>query len=377
MNRRDWLKVIGAAVPATWQGTACLVRKPRPPALAQVNVSADRVIRTVAGLRPFRPSGFVLRREELGPKTIIHNYGHGGCGVTLSWGTDHLAVEEALKTNQTKYAVLGCGAVGLATARLLQRRGFEVTIYAKDPPPNTTSNIAGALWGPVGLFDSDKLTPEFLDQLTRAARLSNRYFQDLVGDYYGVLWIDIYLLGERPDRGEGLLEDVRVQKALGDLFHGPHTLSQQERPFAFNYVYRYVSMLIEPPIYLNAVLRDFLLAGDKVVVREFADLRAVSSLPQPVIMNCTGLGAKALFNDEELTPIKGQLSILLPQPEVTYTYMNYMSPDDLYMFPRRDGVLLGGTFERGVWSLEPSPVETERILKGHAKIMSEMRVVSL
>jgi glycine/D-amino acid oxidase-like deaminating enzyme len=94
-------------------------------------------------------------------------------------------------------------------------------------------------------------------------------------------------------------------------------------------------------------------------------------------MNCTGLGAKALFNDEELTPIKGQLSILLPQPEVTYTYMNYMSPDDLYVFPRRDGVLLGGTFERGVWSLEPSPVETERILKGHAKIMSEMRVVSL
>jgi glycine/D-amino acid oxidase-like deaminating enzyme len=96
-------------------------------------------------LRPFRPSGFVLRREELGPKTIIHNYGHGGCGVTLSWGTAHLAVEEALKTNQTKYAVLGCGAVGLATARLLQRRGFEVTIYAKDLPPNTTSNIAGAL----------------------------------------------------------------------------------------------------------------------------------------------------------------------------------------------------------------------------------------
>jgi glycine/D-amino acid oxidase-like deaminating enzyme len=133
-------------------------------------------------------------------------------------------------------------------------------------------------------------------------------------------------------------------------------------------------MLIEPPIYLNAVLRDFLLAGGKVVVREFADLRAVSSLPQPVIMNCTGLGAKALFNDEELTPIKGQLSILLPQPEVTYTYL---SPDDLYMFPRRDGVLLGGTFERGVWSLEPSPVETERILKGHAKIMREMRVVSL
>ena len=53
---------------------------------APVRASADRVIRTVSGLRPYRPSGFVVRSERIGNKTVVHNYGHGGAGVTISWG---------------------------------------------------------------------------------------------------------------------------------------------------------------------------------------------------------------------------------------------------------------------------------------------------
>ena len=189
------LKVLGA----TALGSGCAVRQSvhlavpwAQPArkFAPVHVAPDRVIRTVAGLRPFRPSGFVVKTEALGSKTVIHNYGHGGGGITLSWGTAQLAIEEALKTGQTRYAVLGCGAVGLATARLLQRHGFEVTIYAKDLPPHTTSNIAGGLWSPVLIADASRQTPEFTARFHRAARLAHRYFQDLVGDYYGVRWID-------------------------------------------------------------------------------------------------------------------------------------------------------------------------------------------
>jgi D-amino-acid oxidase len=111
---------------------------------ARVVVARSRIIRTTVGLRPFRPSGFVIRGEKLDDRTIVHNYGHGGAGVSLSWGTAQLAIEEAAKTGAHRYAVLGCGAVGLATARLLQRRGSDVTIYARDLPPQTTSNMAGA-----------------------------------------------------------------------------------------------------------------------------------------------------------------------------------------------------------------------------------------
>src|SRR5262245_42488742 len=100
--------------------------------LTRVHVSADRVIRTITGLRPFRPSGFVVRGEKRGEKTIIHNYGHGGAGITLSWGTAQLAVEEGAKSEARDCAVLGCGVIGLSTARLLQLRGYNPVIYAKE-----------------------------------------------------------------------------------------------------------------------------------------------------------------------------------------------------------------------------------------------------
>ena len=113
---------------------AAVVPQPR---LARVQVSSDRVIRTITGLRPFRPSGFVVRGEKRDEKTIVHNYGHGGAGISLSWGTAQLAVEEGAKSDARDCAVLGCGVVGLSTARLLQLRGYNPVIYAKEMPPLT------------------------------------------------------------------------------------------------------------------------------------------------------------------------------------------------------------------------------------------------
>src|SRR5438046_1087593 len=135
MRRREFLVVAGAPLVA---GLAHACASSRQPLVvtphrrfAPVNVSPSREIRTVVGLRPYRPSGFVVRAEKLDDKLIVHNYGHGGGGMTLSWGTAHLAVEKTLEEPHTDVAVLGCGGVGLATARLLQRHGRAVTIYAK------------------------------------------------------------------------------------------------------------------------------------------------------------------------------------------------------------------------------------------------------
>src|SRR2546428_9673368 len=108
MNRRDLL--MAATVKTFLSVSANGARKRQEERrFAKVKVSRERVIRTVVGLRPFRPSGFVVKTEKLDEKTVIHNYGHGGGGITLSWGTAQLAVEEALRSGQTKYAVLGCG----------------------------------------------------------------------------------------------------------------------------------------------------------------------------------------------------------------------------------------------------------------------------
>ena len=96
----------------------------------------------------------------------------------------------------------------------------------------------------------------------------------------------------------------------------------------------------------------------RIVVRAFATPSEVAALAEPVVVNCTGLGARDLFGDPELVPIKGQLTVLLPQPEVDYA----LATRDLYMFPRSDGILLGGTHERGVETLEPDlPIAAETV----------------
>ena len=89
----------------------------------------------------------------------------------------------------------------------------------------------------------------------------------------------------------------------------------------------------------------------------------------PLIFNCTGLGAKALFEDAELTPVKGQLTILLPQPEVEYAVL----AGDLYMFPRADGILLGGSHEEGEWSLTPNLERKQEVLAGQQRLFDSMR----
>ena len=331
-------------------------------------MSRDRIIREVAGLRPYRAEGFVVRAERLGSKLLVHNYGHGGGGVTLSWGTSDMAAELVIDSGREgDVAVLGAGAVGLATARLLQRRGRTVTIYTRDLPPNTTSNMAGAQWSPSTV--SDNLDGPFGDQFERAARLAYRHFQNLVGPDYGVRWIDNYFVGEERPGGQGYTSRIR------DLYPEEQVFEGDEHPFPTRYARRVATMFIEPPRYLRALLRDFRIAGGRVVVGEIADRGQLAALPEPIIANCTGLGAKTLFGDDALTPIKGQLVVLRPQPGIDYLSIGggrFSTGGSQYMFPRADGILLGGTFERGVDTLEPDPVETERILSNHRAFFEAM-----
>lgn len=331
--------------------------------LRRVKVSDERIIRTIAGLRPFRSSGFVVKAESFGDKTVIHNYGHGGGGITLSWGTSHLAMELALQTSHKRCAVLGCGAVGLATARLMQDRGWDVALYAKDLPPNTTSNIAGGQWSPTSVYDRPNATPAFTAQFESAMAHSYRYFQNLVGTKYGVRWISNYSVGNNPP-GE-----YDITNRYPAMFPQLMDLTAQQHPFNGPFVRHFDTMLIEPAIYLPAMMQDYYGAGGEITVREFANQNEVLSLQEPVIINCTGLGSRNLFRDDELMPIQGQLSFLLPQEEVDYILLG---SGGLYMFPRSDGILLGGTFKRNNWSTTPDPADTRRIIDGHRAFFANM-----
>jgi len=351
----------------------CAVRRstisttPPFPRLARVNVSADRVTRVITGLRPFRPAGFLVRAEKLDDKLVVHNYGHGGAGITLSWGTAQLACDLATGPRR-ECAVLGCGVNGLSTARLLQLRGYSPVIYARDLPPSTTSNVAGGLWDPVTVYDDDRVTPEFRKQFGEAARFAFRRYQSLAGDQYAVRWLPLYNLSTRAAHQAPSAESAYSE--VEPLYPEKKVLAPGEHPFTVPFVYRRDSMLIEPAIYLAALMRDFFIAGGRVVVREFSERRELMALRESLIFNCTGLGAGKLFGDAEIIPVKGQLVFLLPQPEVEYMTVG---PRDIYMFPRHDGILLGGSHDSGVGNLDVDADVTARILRENGELLGGMR----
>ncbi len=319
-TRRQWLQGVGGAGGlALLEGIAGAQPRATGPStirLRPVRVAGSLVARTVVGLRPFRAAGYVLRSEKRGEQTIVHHYGHGGCGVTLSWGTAELAVAEVARTGAKQIAVIGCGAVGQPAATwLLQQRGLEATIYARDLPPNTLSNVAGARWYPFDVFDSKVATPEFIAGLWKASRVAYAAFRKLAGSEYGVFFRPTYMFQNNPLPLGSLLN---LDSPVRDLLPGLRELLPAENPTDSPVTRTFETMMIEPEIYLPAVMRDHRNAGGRIVQREFKSVEELALLKERVVVNCTGLGAATLFGDTELFPIKGQLTILKPQPEIDY-----------------------------------------------------------
>ena len=326
--------------------------------LAPVIADEGRIIRTMAGLRPYRRQGFVVRADQLGDKRLVHNYGHGGAGITLSWGTSKLATELGLQGHNGPVAVLGSGVVGLSTARLVQEAGFPVIIYAAALPPETTSNIAGGQFHPAYAFKESAVTPEFMAQFARALDYSWRRFQIMVGEDYGIRWLPTYVETDSPEA-----------KTIATFPPVNRMLSPAENPFPWSGTLRYDTMYIETGRYLRQMIRDVQIAGGKIEVRRFGTPADISALPESLVFNCTGLGSRELFGDQELQPARGQLAILEPQPEVNYAFTG--SPG--YMFPRPDGIFLGGTFELDEWDPTPDPAMIQRIIASHRRFFSRFR----
>jgi glycine/D-amino acid oxidase-like deaminating enzyme len=345
-SRRRFLSglVLAAAAPATAR-TRSVER------LAAPNLADDQVIRTVAGIRPFRRGGPRLERQDLDGKVVVHNYGHGGAGYTLSWGSARVVVDLLRDVARgTEIAVLGAGVVGLTTALTLQESGYRVTVFARELPPHTTSDVAGAEWSPD--IVERGATPELRRRFDRMLVVSWHRFQSLVGPRWGVTRRPIY---EAEDVPSGLDE------LPAGLLQAPRRLASL--PFAPARAGRvYQTFLIEAPIFLATLASEVKSAGGILEPRAFANARELRALRQRVVVNCLGLGAGTLFADQAVIPIRGQLVHLRPQP---LPYL--LDHPNGYMVPRGDALVLGGTFEEGVADARADPATCARILEDNRR----------
>jgi hypothetical protein len=226
--------------------------------------------------------------------------------------------------------------------------------------------MSGAQWTPTSVFDTARVSDAFRTQYVRAASLAYRRYQTLLGEDYGVRWIENYDCHDEP---ASPFLSTGATTLIAGLYPEVLTYGPGLHPFPTRYATRLLTMLIEPNRYLRALLRDYLLRGGRIVVRSFSAIGQVLALDEPLVMNCTGLGAKALFGDDQLEPVRGQLSVLVPQPNVDYMTLH----TNRYMFPRSDGIVLGGTFQHGATSLEPDETTVRTIVADHAAFFASMR----
>ena len=311
--------------------------------LAPVRASPDRITRITVCTRPFRAQGPRLDAEKIGTKLIVHNYGHGGSGWSLSWGSSGIAVQKALAGGERDIAVIGCGALGLTSALLLQRAGARVTIYAKELPPNVRSSLATGVWTPDSrICLEEHATPAFKQLWEQMARASFQTYQNFLGlPGTPVEFIDSYYVSDDaamrpPSELAGRPAFANLQRELvGDLLPqsvdfapGSHSLGQR-------YLRRNSQLMFNLTAYTRLLISEFVANGGKIEIAEFHTPEDFAKLREKTLINATGYGARALFGDRTITPVRGQLARAIPQPEVDYGLIY----KGVAFVPRRDGLV--------------------------------------
>lgn len=322
-----------------------------------MRLTPDRLIDLKCCIRPLRAAGPNLGTEMVRDRLVVHNYGHGGSGWSLSWGSAEVAVGKALSVLPQRIAVVGCGIVGLTSAIVAQRAGLGVTIYARELLPRTRSFRASgsftpgsriALSGPAG--------PQFPDLWEQMARFSWKMFRTFLGlPGDPVEFGDSYSVSEQPierrtwpvdpaitDSYEttGLprqnAEFAHLDSRIRDIVPQAVPLAPEENPFATPYAQRSTNMHFNFPSYGRLLLDEFFSRGGRYVMRDFHSPREFGELPERVIIHSTGYAARDLWQDRTVIPVRGQTGWLIPQPGVNYS----LRSSNMSVLSKADGLVV-------------------------------------
>lgn len=311
--------------------------------LVQLRASKERLFDITVCLRPFRAKGPRLDAEMLGDTLVVHNYGHGGSGWSLSWGSATVALEKALSRGQKDIAVIGCGALGLTTAVQALRAGCSVTLYAKDLIQQARSSRATGSWTPDSRISlRDPAGPQFGALWERMARISWKTYRTYLGlPGTPVEFRDRYILSDGlsdppPPHPPGMEFGEYMREHIPDLIARSVELAPESVPFRVKTVRRGDNLQFNIASYAHTLMTEFTGMGGRLEIREFHEPSEFTKLKQKVVINCTGYGARALWKDDSVVPVRGQIGWLIPQADLNYGFLF----GGVQILSRSDGVVV-------------------------------------
>jgi len=330
----------------------------RLPPLAPIRAHTDRLFDIKVCIRPFRTKGPNLDVEQIGDAMVVHNYGHGGSGWSLSWGSADMAVQKAMSASPREIAVIGCGIIGLTSAITAQRAGAQVTIYTRELLPRTRSVRANGSWTPDSRIAlTAEAPPNFGDTWEQMARMSWKTLRSYLGlPGNPVAFTDHYILSDLPEgqiaplgpdvpplpspTWNGLpaksADFARYEDRIRDLTPRPQILADDINPFPVKFARRSTGMFFNFTEYGHLLTSQFFAAGGRIEMRDFHSPSELAHLKEKVIINCPGFAARDWWKDKAMMPVRGQTGWLIPQPEVQYG-LTYRSVQTL---SKSDGIMV-------------------------------------
>jgi D-amino-acid oxidase len=215
--------------------------------------------------------------------------------------------------------VLGAGVIGLTTAQALLEAGHDVRVVAAAWGDAITSAAAGAIWLPFRASPPDKVNRWAAQTREWEANLARERPESGVA----VVWQEVYTqTSERPWWAD----------SVSDL--GPPETGRAEAP----YIWGFHAPRIEPSVFCPWLIRE---CNITIEQRKFESL---ADVPGDIVINCTGLGAKGLTGDTQLSGVWGQTTIV----EGGNINLHHSISDErdtnefFYSIPRANQMVLGG-----------------------------------
>jgi D-amino-acid oxidase len=246
---------------------------------------------------------------------------------------------------QNNIAVIGAGISGMAVASLLLQKGYKVTIYAKDFSPNITSNRAAAFWFPYHIRNDSRGIGWC------------RYTYDYFKTY-----------SANPQTGISMktlhkvVEQHVAEEQAGWVSFMPdgsyHMLAPHLLPKGVAQIYEATVPLIETQLFLPWLQQQLTNAGVQFIQQNISSLDSLLQ-QHSFVINCAALGAVQLCNDSSLIPVRGQVALLQPA-NLPLIYLN--NEKSLYIVPRKDAIIVGGTYEENVNDPVTEPAALQQIL---------------